>query len=667
MLSSVIVSMLSVIQFKGSVINRSVCASLSVRTFNIKTHRVSKFERIIFERILAKQGYMGLKGFIVVYLLLAFFCDTISACHCNANKVKRITPENRLSQAQQLMRQSESVCKALGFEQYGRYLLDENELDSVEYYLQKAEYLFKKESCSDSLLINTYTLWAQLYYTKADYKKALEFTLKLLPCAEASGDLFEVAMCNTMIAQLFNQTKQAQAGLIYSQRASALVSKIKDSRDQMELLCIIAKRLLWHFQDTKHQPSLDSSEYFSRHHLMLAKQLNNSRYISRAYNNLEAVAYERGDFQSSLKLLDSAKLFLDSNQFADRAVIYFDKADILIEMNDLKQAKIMADSVESIYRRLANPVYIAEALQLKERIAALLLNYRDAYQYQKEALHILDSVKNLDQITEVTKLERKYNQAKNEHTIASLAFQKRIYFSLALIAVLIALVIAFFLRQQKLQLKKKILETEQRLNRARMNPHFFFNALSTLQKFAMRDNDGQAIASNISKFSHIMRETLESTYKEYVTIEQEIDFLNEYMEVQKIRFPKTFSYTIKADSELDIDEILIPAMIIQPFIENSIEHGFLGIDYAGHLSVHFSIQSKELQIVIEDNGRGMPLNVTQDQNKHISRASQIIKDRIYLLNIKLKTKAGFSIDNNPNGPGVVVKIHLPLLYINENV
>ena len=106
------------------------------------------------------------------------------------------------------------------------------------------------------------------------------------------------------------------------------------------------------------------------------------------------------------------------------------------------------------------------------------------------------------------------------------------------VAGLLALVaLTFFIRQQSLKSKQTILETEQRLNRARMNPHFFFNALSALQSFALQENDGKALASNLSKFSHIMRETLESTYKEYVTIEQEKDFLNEYLELQKMRFP----------------------------------------------------------------------------------------------------------------------------------
>ena len=146
-----------------------------------------------------------------------------------------------------------------------------------------------------------------------------------------------------------------------------------------------------------------------------------------------------------------------------------------------------------------------------------------------------------------------------------------------------------------------------------------------------------------------------------MTVEQEIDFLNEYLDVQKIRFPKKFTYDITASKELEANDIMIPAMIIQPFVENAIEHGFTGIDYPGNINISFGAAGKDLQIEIIDNGKGL-LHGIKENNEHISRASQIIKDRIYLLNIKLKTKASFSIDNGSDGKGVVVKINLPLLY-----
>jgi LytS/YehU family sensor histidine kinase len=326
----------------------------------------------------------------------------------------------------------------------------------------------------------------------------------------------------------------------------------------------------------------------------------------------------------------------------------------------------MADSALFYYKNNGAVSYVAETYELLARIAKLTGDYESAYENKELAKAINDSIFNVEKVKQFTELEKKYSQAKNENIIKDLQKKKQFYFFLAIAGLLAALAIAFFLRQQSLKHKKNILETEQRLNRARMNPHFFFNALTTLQKIALRENDGQAMASNLSKFSNIMRETLESTYKEYVTIEQEMEFLNEYLEVQKIRFPQAFSYEVSADKDLDIDELQIPAMIIQPFVENSIEHGFAGVNYPGNVTVKFTSENKELLIEIEDNGKGLSTtkenqSAGQYGNEHISRASQIIKDRIYLLNIKLKTKAGFRIDNAAGG-GVIVKIHLPLLY-----
>jgi LytS/YehU family sensor histidine kinase len=362
-----------------------------------------------------------------------------------------------------------------------------------------------------------------------------------------------------------------------------------------------------------------------------------------------------------LSLLDSSFVYTQKNRYEDIRVNYFDKADILIELKNYKEAERFADSALQYALLLQNNAFTAESYELSSRIAQQVGNYKKAFELKEMARSITDSIRSVKKTASVTELEKKYNQVKNENTIKDLDKKKQLYFFLAIAALLTATTIGFFLRQQSLKHKKDILETEQRLNRARMNPHFFFNALTTLQKFALRENDGQAMASNLSKFSNIMRETLESTYKEYVTIEQEMEFLNEYLEVQKIRFPQTFSYDINADKNLEIDELQIPAMIIQPFVENSIEHGFVGVDYPGKVTIDFTSENKELLIQITDNGKGLS-STAKENNEHISRASQIIKDRIYLLNIKLKTKAGFSIDNNSTGNGVIVKIHLPLLY-----
>ncbi len=600
---------------------------------------------------------------LFIALSIAFINSSTAQneCRCKEHTILQSSNDDDNTIAAKLIKSPFPVCKAKGYQLMGAYYADKNEMDSALSYLQIAEKLYKQTKCGDSILLTTYKTRAFVYYTKGDFVKAQEYSFKMLQSAEAANNMYEQANCYTMISQLFNQMGQAEKGITYARLAIPMLNKIESPQKTADILFKLSKRYLWHFQDTKTQSSLDSSGFFSYRQLAIAKKIKRNSSIAAAYNNLQGIAWEKGNYKKALLYLDSSFQYTDKTDINTLAINYFDKADLYIELKNYPAAKQMADSALYYYKLSGTISFIGETYELQARIAEKTGDYKAAYETKELARSINDSIRNVEKTKEVTELEKKYSQVKNENIIKDLDRKKQLYLFLAIAGLLAALAIAFFLRQLSLKHKKNILETEQRLNRARMNPHFFFNALTSLQKFALRENDGQAMASNLSKFSNIMRETLESTYKEYVTIEQEIEFLNEYLEVQKIRFPQTFSYEVNADSSLDIDELQIPAMIIQPFVENSIEHGFAGVDYPGKVTVNFTKDNKDLLIQVTDNGKGLN-TAAKENNEHISRASQIIKDRIYLLNIKLKTKAGFSIDNNSTGNGVIVKIHLPLLY-----
>ncbi len=596
---------------------------------------------------------------LMLNTIYAGYCQ--KQCVCADYLVLKSNSKNKPQGiAAQLMSSSDVLCKAKGYELMSDVHESAFKLDSAMIVNQLAEKLYIESGCSDTILLNTYKIRAQIYYSKADYVNAQTYSLKMIHCAEKGGNTYEQAKGYTMTAQIFNQTNQADIGINYTRKAAKLLSKLTIDK-KFSVIPILCSRYLWHYQDTKTMGSLDTVEIFSRQYLTWAKNLKNNKRICKAYNLVQAVAYEKKDFKSAITLLDSSFIYLDKQDTEAKQLYYYDKADLMIESADLVKAQIFADSVLHYAFININPSYIAEAYDLQERIAYAKGDFRHAYEMNKLKDAIDDSIRTNEKMEAVTELEKKYTQVKNEGIIKDLDKKNQLYLLLTLAGLLGFLALGFYLRQQKLKHQQDILETEQRLNRARMNPHFFFNALATLQKFALRDNDGQALASNLSKFSNIMRETLESTYKEYITVEQETDFLNEYLEVQKIRFPNTFSYAITTNPDMEVDDILIPSMILQPFIENSIEHGFAGIAYPGHIDINFKIDHKELMIEISDNGMGLNTKI-KENNEHISRAGQIIKDRIYLLNIKLKTKAGFSIDNNKDGVGTIVKIHLPLLF-----
>lgn len=566
--------------------------------------------------------------------------------------------------ASKLLSYKEKGCSIFYQDWMAQIAIARKDYVAARSFLGIEQKLLKENSCDDNLYVRHYSTLARLYQELNQFDSLVATYIKGIEAAGKTNDYYGISRANADLASAFSQAGQSDKALFYYKQA------MDAARKQVKV------------------PSLISTiqTRFSSEYLLLFKNTGNKLFADSAATLAKEALDTATKYHDLIAYLEANDVLADhalvtnepgkAQQFADqvitsspRGVHLFDrllyggfskKSKAFYKTGDFISAERFADSA-LVYAQSFNPQMMAGAYEDIYLAAKETGNATKSLMAHEKMVALKDTLFTLANNKTITELEKKYNQAKNESTIKDLAKKKQLYFLLAVAGLLAVAAIAFFLRQQSLKHKKNILEAEQRLNRARMNPHFFFNALTALQKFAVRENDGQTLASNLSKFSNIMRETLESTYKEYVTIEQETEFLSEYLEVQKIRFPKTFSYEINVADDLEVDELQIPSMIIQPFVENSIEHGFSGIEYSGKIVVHFSKENNELLAEITDNGKGLSKS-PKEESPHISRASQIIKDRIYLLNIKLKTKAGFSITNNNDGPGVRVNIHLPLLY-----
>lgn len=596
-----------------------------------------------------------MKSFLLI--LLVVLSNICFSQHCVCKENVEVNNANHFLQFPSI------PCKAKANYLFGLNKIDIGQLDSAEYFLKNAEQLYKTLNCNDTFLISVYGNLSDIYYRKGNYPVSLEWCYKLLQTAEKSNDVYQIAISNTMVAQLFFEINQTDKGLTYIRKATTLYDKLKKTDEKERLLYALLKRYMWHYDMVKHAASLDTSELYCNKLLQLAREAKDDIHIARAFNGLQEVAYEKNNLNLAIQFLDSATKYTNRNNYEDIGIIYSDKAEILLEQKKYKEALQYADSSLALDKITSNSADMASTYLLFTKIYKEMNDYKKAYEYNELGRNILDSINNQKNMSSVTELERKYNQQKNELTIADLQKKKQLYLLLPVLALFGIAIATLIYRQKILKQKKNTLEIEQRLNRARMNPHFFFNSLTALQKFALKENNNLKLASNLSKYSKLMRATLESTYKEYITIEDEIDFLNEYLQVQQVRFEHPFTFNISCDENIEIDEVQIPSMIIQPFLENTIEHGFLNVNYIGNIDVKFMQQNGKLLIELKDNGTGIDIN--REKGEHISRATQIFKDRIYLLNLKHKSTASFSIKNNANDKGVIVQIYLPILYQNN--
>ncbi len=169
--------------------------------------------------------------------------------------------------------------------------------------------------------------------------------------------------------------------------------------------------------------------------------------------------------------------------------------------------------------------------------------------------------------------------------------------------------------------KQLQMEMELKSIYAQINPHFIFNSLNSALLLVSKNRMDEAYI-HISKFSRLLRSYLRSSRNKYVSIEEEVANLNNYMELQQARFKSRFSCEIEVDRQIDTTRTKIPSLLIQPFVENAINHGILPMDGAGIITVRFlkSLKESSIVCVIEDNGIG------REQSRRNNAGAEQVKD-----------------------------------------
>lgn len=214
--------------------------------------------------------------------------------------------------------------------------------------------------------------------------------------------------------------------------------------------------------------------------------------------------------------------------------------------------------------------------------------------------------------------------------------------------------------QETLKLQTRLLETELRVNRALMNPHFIFNSLNSIQNLILNKHNDEANVY-LLKFSKLMRKILESNTTENISLADEIDILKRYLELEQLRFQEDFTYSITLDDSVKSTQIRIPIMMIQPFVENAIWHGLMNKEGERILEIRFSIEDeKYLLCIVEDNGLGRVEreNVLKEKK---SLATFFVRSRLDLINKIHNLECDLQIIDKPNFGGTKVVLRLPIL------
>jgi sensor histidine kinase YesM len=253
-------------------------------------------------------------------------------------------------------------------------------------------------------------------------------------------------------------------------------------------------------------------------------------------------------------------------------------------------------------------------------------------------------------------------------------FYSSLWFISSAIFLLIAVVlIIIFIINRKAQLKDKALEEEKRkvlvselhALRSQMDPHFIFNTLSSIQSFITKNSSKDAV-NYLSKFSKLMRGTLENTKKQKISIKDEIEILELYMDLEKLRLDNKFNYQITIDENIDIQFEEIPPMLIQPYVENAIWHGISHKTSLGLIKISFQLVNENLlKCEIEDDGVGRVRagELNKKVGKNTSLGMSITKERLEIINSLKNSKLNINIidlEENNISKGTKIELFIPL-------
>ncbi|MFK8102243.1 MAG: histidine kinase [Saprospiraceae bacterium] len=459
-------------------------------------------------------------------------------------------------------------------------------------------------------------------------------------------------------------------------------NECKRNRDYQEALFNNQQRIkmLALVQDTVHLGAALISQAQSKYRLkdkagafaildeLISQEARLSDNVKRQlYGNYGVYLYYRGDFKKALAYYLKGLEFTKRTAAADSknsrlATAYSNIAEVYLDLKKYDQASIYIDSAlqqgfKNIDSRLQESILIYQfrlAAATNQDVKSVIKYINSISDYQKEEYKTKYS-KDLDAVKQTNEKALRLLEEKRRAEINNLTLRSRILFLLVILTLLISLVVTgtlFYLRR-KYSFEKQNLQMHQRLLRSQMNPHFTFNILYTIQNM-IKENQTVAI-KYLLKFSRLLRLILENSAYNYVALEKELDSLTKYLDLQLLRFPEKFTYELKLQGLEKDDFIFIPPMLLQPFIENAIEHGFAGINYLGKITLILTLTEENIVCIIEDNGVGI---TPAAQEKARISSTQLISNFL-IKTTKQQVEIQNKKDLDPSDHGTLIKFVIP--------
>lgn len=528
--------------------------------------------------------------------------------------------------------------------------------------------------------------YAILEANEGNFEKSAHFYFEAIKYAEEINYTRGISIAYNNIGDNYLKIKNYDKVLEYTWKAFDINKSIGEKRGQGINLEQIGQI---YFLKKEYEKAI---KYWNES-MELIKDQNDLHILTQLQIDISKYYTVKGDYTKAINILNKTlETAIQSEELLLQTLTCKAFAETFLNVSNYDSALLYYNKGMTLVKKLGNPVELSDIYYQLSKLYYDYKKFDSAYHYLNLYKILSDSVTGDKSIAHIAYLQTKYEsdlkdkENKELKTIQKTQrkklYEKNTLLILVTVALLLALLSVFlFYRQSKIRKKQLILEEEKNKSihsqqitemeilslRSQMNPHFLFNSLNSIRNYILK-NEPQIASNYLANFASLMRKILDTTQQNTISLDEEIEMLKLYIELEQLRFSNKYTYNIYIEESIKKEDYSIPSMILQPFIENAIWHGLLHKEEGAHLQINFKeLHNNDYEILCEiiDNGIGRKASkeATLGIKKHISKGIQITKDRLDRLS-KIKQKNAIQIidmiDEKGNPKGTKVVILLPV-------
>tara|TARA_R110000751_G_scaffold15077_2_gene48741 strand:+ start:1384 stop:3321 length:1938 start_codon:yes stop_codon:yes gene_type:complete len=554
-----------------------------------------------------------------------------------------------------------------------------------------------------------------LYRDQALYQEALALYQDALQLSvEANNIEFRVYSLN-MISSVYSRTEAIKSSLDYSQNALELAETVATPSDGLKKSIIASLNNIGATYQMLEQYDLAIEKY--ERSMILEKELDDKLGLAINHKNLGECYEAQGKLEPALKnfrkslvyyeIMDSNKgkikcnyniahvyvhqgkiqeaidilqsnllkaISLDDNKLI--TTIYINLGWAFIRLGDYNAAETNLESGLTLAKTNKLNAEIAEANKFLSELWIKRDDYQKGMRYYKDfkkyeeritsslnLRYVNDMILRYESEMRANQLERLAEE--NESVRLKLKKNKTMLIIIGISLILLIGILYILYRQSQLNADKKLLTLEQSMLRSQMNPHFLFNSLNSIKLYIINNEKKNAV-HYLNKFSKLVRKILEASSQREISLAEELETVELYMNIENIRFSNEINFNVHIKDDIDIHNIKIPSLILQPFLENALWHGLSSKEGAKNIDLEVKKgKNGFIEIVITDNGVGRDAAERIKDNKVLKRKSvgiDITKERLanfsrdYENYFHVDIIDKFDDDTNPIGTQIVIYI-----------